>query len=158
MQPEVPQQIDGPAPPQHMQRKISRKVNFLEKVAASKKAVQQHKAGVKKKRKVKPLPDLKALAGSLDELLAQQQVQKPKQQQQQQKGLACSVKRLKARALIAAKETARLHQVLEHPEFKANPIQAITNHLASTLPPPPAAPQQNRQQSKHKKKKQRPNV
>lgn len=30
MQPEVPQQIDGPAPPQHMQRKISRKVNFLE--------------------------------------------------------------------------------------------------------------------------------
>ncbi len=33
-----------------------------------------------------------------------------------------------------------MQQVLHHPLYKADPIQAITNHLASTLPPAPAKP------------------
>jgi hypothetical protein len=31
-------------------------------------------------------------------------------------------------------------QVLAHPQYQANPIAAITNHLATTLPPPPELP------------------
>lgn len=40
--------------------------------------------------------------------------------------------------LCREKETARLQQVMHHPVFKSNPIQAITNHLKASLPPPPA--------------------
>lgn len=40
-------------------------------------------------------------------------------------------------------ETERLQQVLSHPQFKEDPIAAITNHLMATMPaagpPPPAA-------------------
>jgi len=30
------------------------------------------------------------------------------------------------------KESERMHQVLQHPVFKANPLQAITNHLKAS--------------------------
>ena len=44
---------EGPAPPKHLQRKISKKVNFLDKVAASKSAALAAKAVIAKKgRKV----------------------------------------------------------------------------------------------------------
>lgn len=29
--------------------------------------------------------------------------------------------------------------MLSHPQYKANPIGAVTNHLAAALPPAPAA-------------------
>ena len=29
-----------------------------------------------------------------------------------------------------------MQQVVKHPQFKANPIGAVTNHLSATLPPP----------------------
>jgi len=30
--------------------------------------------------------------------------------------------------------------VLSHPQFKADPIAAVTAHLAATMPPAPSAP------------------
>lgn len=44
------------------------------------------------------------------------------------------------------RETARLQQVLVHPQFKADPVAAVTAHLAATLPPPPRAPKPARKQ------------
>lgn len=38
------------------------------------------------------------------------------------------------------KETTRLQHVLAHPQFKADPIAAVTAHLAATMPPAPSAP------------------
>lgn len=49
-------------------------------------------------------------------------------------------------------ETTRMQQVLAHPDFQANPLAAIRNHLAATLPEPaPVKPQ-----SKHKQQPRRP--
>ena len=52
-----------------------------------------------------------------------------------------------------------MHQVLQHPVYRANPLQAIANHLQNTLPPPPSAPspaavQQSQQQRRKTLKKQ----
>ncbi|KAG1664374.1 hypothetical protein FOA52_004707 [Chlamydomonas sp. UWO 241] len=64
---------NGPAPPKHVQRKISRKVGFLDRVAASKAASLGAKAGVTKKSKrgSKALNDLSSLSGQVTELLQQ---------------------------------------------------------------------------------------
>ncbi len=49
-------------------------------------------------------------------------------------------------------ETTRMQQVLAHPDFQTNPLAAIRNHLAATLPEPaPVKPQ-----SKHKQQPRRP--
>ena len=37
-----------------------------------------------------------------------------------------------------AKESARAQQVVQHPLYKLDPIQAISNHLNATLPAAPA--------------------
>ena len=44
------------------------------------------------------------------------------------------------------RETERLQQVLVHPQFAADPVAAVTAHLAATLPPPPPAPKPARKQ------------
>jgi hypothetical protein len=58
--------------------------------------------------------------------------------------------------LRRSEESARLRQVLAHPQFKNDPIAAITSHLSATLPPPPqpakAAPAQRRRDKKKKAK------
>ena len=38
-----------------------------------------------------------------------------------------------------AKESGRLQAVLANPQFRADPVAAITKHLEATLPPVPAA-------------------
>jgi hypothetical protein len=43
--------------------------------------------------------------------------------------------------------------VLSHPQFQADPIAAITNHLRATMPAAPAAPKPAGQQQGKKKKK-----
>ena len=45
----------------------------------------------------------------------------------------------RGRERVAVVETERLQQVLQHPQFMANPLAAITSHLAATLPAAPAA-------------------
>lgn len=78
------------------------------------------------------------------------------------KGTKSSIKRSKARMAVSVTESSRLQKVLQHPAYKADPVQAVLNHLANTLPaaPAPAAParqhkqQQQQQQQRKKKKKQ----
>ncbi|KAF5839988.1 hypothetical protein DUNSADRAFT_18148 [Dunaliella salina] len=60
-------------------------------------------------------------------------------------------------------ESSRMQQVLKHPVFKANPLQAITNHLKATLPaaPPPeslSSAVHTKQQQQQKKKKAKAKV
>jgi hypothetical protein len=151
----------GPKPPQHLQKKITRKVKFFEKVAQSSATAALHaKQGVKKKRgKAKAaLPDLSSLAGELEQLAglqdksAQQQGQS-KQQQRSGKGTQRSIKRSKARLAVGISEMQRLQQVMQHPTYKADPILAITNHLTATMPAAPQPPKQRQQQGAKKKKK-----
>jgi len=125
----------GPAPPQHVQRKLTKKVNFLERVAASKQASLQLKGtSLKKKKKSKQLPDLKSLAGPLEELLKSQGQAKTSSNQQGKR--LTSVKRVQARADVTGRELNRLQQVVYHPAFQANPLASIMNHLQAALPSP----------------------
>jgi hypothetical protein len=140
----------GPKPPQHLQRKITKKVKFLEKVAKSNTALQVKKDATKK-RTQKQLLNLHSLAGEL-ELLAQQQQQ---QNKQTGKGKACSIKHQKQRLRTGVAESKRLQQVLHNPLFQADPFQALTNHLMNTLPaaPQPTRPQHQKQQGDKSKKR-----
>eukprot|EP00775_Hariotina_reticulata_P005768 gene5768-biopygen7572 len=141
----------GPKPPQHLQRKITKKVKFFEKVAKSNTALQVKRGGTKK-RAQKQLLNLHSLAGEL-EVLAQQQQQQ--QQQQAGKGKASSIKHQKQRLRTGVAESKRLQQVLHNPLFQADPFQAITNHLMNTLPaaPQPSQPQHQKQQESKSKKR-----
>ncbi|GAX73553.1 hypothetical protein CEUSTIGMA_g1004.t1 [Chlamydomonas eustigma] len=70
---------EGPAPPKHLQRKISKKVNFLDKVAQSKAAALSAKPVIHKKVPMKTALDLSSLSGIIGELgpsLNQQSQQK----------------------------------------------------------------------------------
>ncbi|KAK9839430.1 hypothetical protein WJX81_001709 [Elliptochloris bilobata] len=157
----------GAAPPQHLQRKVLRRVRFLEKVAAARPALAPRGGGTRKKRRRKGAgaPDLGALDLNLTTLAAsladaerevQQRVDAP------QKGLGAGG--AKARSRIVASETQRLRQVHAHPQFRADPIAAVASHLAATLPPAPAPPKapadpakrrQQRQLQKQRRKERR---
>ncbi|KAF6257286.1 hypothetical protein COO60DRAFT_1640105 [Scenedesmus sp. NREL 46B-D3] len=159
---EVAEAATGPKPPQHLQKKITRKVKFIDKVAQSSTAaaLQANKGLKKKKRKRKSaLPDLQSLAGELEQLAGlqdsegQQQAQQKRQQQRSGKGTKSSIKRSKARLAVGISEMQRLQQVVQHPMYKADPIQAITNHLTATMPAAPQPPQQRQQQGPKKMRK-----
>jgi hypothetical protein len=150
----------GPKPPQHLQKKITKKVQFFEKVAQSSTAAAlQAKKGLRKRKgKAKSaLPDLQSLAGELEQLAGlhdgqSQQQGQSKQQQRSGKGIKSSIKRSKARLAVGIAEMQRLQQVMQHPMYKADPIQAITNHLNATMPAAAQPPKQQQQGSKKKKK------
>ena len=59
-----------------------------------------------------------------------------------------SVGTQRGRMRVAEVETTRLQQVLQHPQFLANPLAAISSHLAATLPAVPAAPPSRQQLAK----------
>lgn len=66
----------------------------------------------------------------------------------------------KGRERVAEVETARLQQVLTHPQFQANPLAAVVSHLTATVPaapPKPAARQQQKDAAtlRREKKKRR---
>ncbi len=42
--------------------------------------------------------------------------------------------------LCSDREAVRLEQVLQHPQFVADPFAAITAHLEATMPPKPPPP------------------
>jgi len=157
----------GPAPPKHLQRKIARKVGFLDKVASSAPAKTTsalaakpviakpaHSKQQRKKKAARALASLSPLAGLLDEVERGAQAAK----EAGAGGKAAhvfgeGVKSSRARAVIMDKETARLHQVVKHPVFKSDPIAAITNHLKNSLPAPPAPAQPAASKGRSKQKK-----
>ncbi|KAI3437695.1 hypothetical protein D9Q98_000144 [Chlorella vulgaris] len=149
-------QSDGPRPAPHIQRKLTRKVKFLERVAATK--LSTSKGGVSKKKQKKApslaLTNLASLTASLAEVAAEDDAEGPGRRQ-----FGRSVGTQKGRARVAEVESLRHQQVMQHPQFQLNPIAAIASHLAATLPPapPPSARQQAKDpaQLRREKKKRR---
>ena len=80
---------DGPRPPAHVKKKLTKKVQFLERVADSKQSALAARAGVHKKphkrtnKRRKALPDLSSLVDVLAQV--EQQPTQPSQQQQDSK-------------------------------------------------------------------------
>ncbi|KAL3131159.1 hypothetical protein ABBQ38_000464 [Trebouxia sp. C0009 RCD-2024] len=154
---------DGPQPPGHVKKRLTKKLHFLERVADSKHKALAATAGIRKKphksksRQKKALPDLHSLA----ELLADvEQKQAAKQDgndaehTNKQKGRTEQINGSKARRTVTQLETQRLQQVLAHPEFQANPLAAIKNHLAATLPEPAPPKAQSRQKKTLQQRRQ----
>ncbi|CAL8463378.1 g2912 [Coccomyxa elongata] len=140
-----------------LQHKIAKRVQFLEKVAASRPAprlgVQQ--GGTKKKRRNDRGPgrlgDLSNLTASLAEAAQEEDVKAAAKAAMQSRGLGAGGTRKRLR--LVEKETKRLHQVLAHPQYRSDPIAAITSHLSATLPPPPEAPKPKPDPSMRKQQK-----
>lgn len=105
--PEVESQ-DGLKQPAHLKKKLTKKVQFLERVADSKKGALAARAGVKKKshkqRRKKALPDLSSLADILAEVGQQpnQLSQQPQESKQhnKQKGRTEQITTSKARRVV----------------------------------------------------------
>ena len=114
----------GPAPPQHLQKKVLRRVRFLEKVAASRPALAPRSGGTHKKRKrqkavsASQLPDLSTLVASLAD--AEREVER--EAAAPRKGLGAGGSKARSRIMIS--ETKRLQQVpLQSPKCIA--IQSL---------------------------------
>lgn len=134
---------EGPRPPSHLQRKITKQVKFYERVLSTP-AVQQSGGGVHKRSKKKgsaaTLASLDSLAAELDGVVAAAAASgsgSGSSSKQQARGTKSSIKRSRARLAVGVSETQRLQRVLAHPAYQADPIAAITNHLRSTLPGDP---------------------
>uniref|UniRef100_A0A7S0V9I4 Ribosome biogenesis protein SLX9 n=1 Tax=Polytomella parva TaxID=51329 RepID=A0A7S0V9I4_9CHLO len=124
-----------PYTPSHLKKKVGKKISFLNKVEASHKALAAAKAGIKKDKK-KTLHNLKTLGAALQEIEKSHvtdQVQKVEVKSEKQKPNVKTekVKSSKQRQNLVASECGRLSAVLNHPLYKKNPFQALTNHLKS---------------------------
>lgn len=58
----------------------------------------------------------------------------------EQRAEGAAVGTLRARERIVKEEANRLQAVLQHPQYQADPLAAINNHLEATLPPRPRPP------------------
>lgn len=165
----------GPQPPKHVKRKISKKVEFLERIAksslTSKGGIQKKKAHSKQKQ-----IDLSSLSGNL-EIIAKKQSPgfkvgakrirmnsgakhlklesepEASTSREARRPFGESVGTNAVRRIILEKETERLQQVVSHPVYKSDPIAAITNHLSRTIPEHKSSEKVGVKQKKMKKQK-----
>ncbi|GAB4819416.1 hypothetical protein N2152v2_006462 [Parachlorella kessleri] len=133
---------EGPAPPKRIQQKLTKKVKFLQRVAASTIPKLAVKAGVAKKKKKKDMPSTLADLSTLVEGLKQasEEIDARQADGERQHKPGQSVGTLRARARVLEQEASRLHQVLHHPQFQADPLAAVKAHLTATLPQAPPRP------------------
>lgn len=102
------QSQDGPKPPGHVQKRLTKKIHFLQSVAKSNQQASAARAGVRKKSrkpKQKALPDLSSLADLLADVDKQQQVQESRQKSAEQqlnpqKGRTEQIRGSKARRAV----------------------------------------------------------
>ncbi|GAQ89380.1 hypothetical protein KFL_005160020, partial [Klebsormidium nitens] len=134
------------------QRRLAKKLKFHKNLVSTKKALSATRTLQKpKKRKGRSLglalENLSTLVNDLPAGPSKQQSRQPK------------ILRSKARQDITTQESKQLAAVLDHPTFKANPFEAIRQHLTNTVPPPPPAPKPKRptgaKRKRDKKKKAR---
>ena len=117
--------------PSHQQRKVAKRAKFLDKIrVASTNAAKKSPSAKKRAKKglstasldfatlSATLGDVGVSTGTLNGGISRK---RPKVMTQN-----------KRTALVHA-ETSRLKQVLQHPEFKANPAAAVTNHVIAAL-------------------------
>lgn len=156
--------VSGPVAPEHVRRKVARQSKFMSHIIDSHKLSLSAKTSkLKKKQKRKPilaaLADLSSLSGALHDAAHSDVVSAGKRAVP--KGLG--IGGCKKRTIICDKESERLQQVLAHPQFKLNPIAAVTAHLTATLPPVPPMPRLKPSQTagskrRQKQLKERPNM
>ncbi|KAK9866374.1 hypothetical protein WJX84_000968 [Apatococcus fuscideae] len=152
--PEPDQETEGPAPPSHLQRKVTKHMKFYDKVAASKASALAARPSIhkrsKRRREAVPasLTDYSALLGSLEGAAQQAQAVSQGRAAKQKRGLGRGGG--KARTKITVDETVRLQRVLQHPSFQADPLAAVRAHLDSTLPAAASPPKPPRQKAKKK--------
>jgi hypothetical protein len=89
-----------------------------------------------KKKAAATLASLDSLAAELDAAAAAAGASSASASSKQRlaKGTKSSIKRSKARLAVGVAEGQRLHRVMAHPAYRADPIAAITNHLMTTMP------------------------
>eukprot|EP00191_Tetraselmis_sp_GSL018_P010167 CAMPEP_0177598912 /NCGR_PEP_ID=MMETSP0419_2-20121207/12671_1 /TAXON_ID=582737 /ORGANISM="Tetraselmis sp., Strain GSL018" /LENGTH=190 /DNA_ID=CAMNT_0019091527 /DNA_START=275 /DNA_END=847 /DNA_ORIENTATION=+ len=130
---------EGPRPSQRLQHKVTKKVDFLAKVASSATAasagVRKKQPAAKKKKKFsKALADFSSIEEALRSVGSGSPQQSPPSRGKKGVGGAGSGRK---RMKLTKTESSRLKTVLEHPQYRAGPLSAIMNHLEATLPPRP---------------------
>ncbi|KAK9825717.1 hypothetical protein WJX74_000839 [Apatococcus lobatus] len=153
-EPEAEPDTGGHPPPSHLQKKVTKRMRFFDKVAASKEKALAAKPSIhkrsKRRREAVPasLADYSALLGSLEGAAVQSDAAAVGRAAKRRQGLGRGGG--KKRSKITVDETVRLQSVLQHPSFQADPLAAVSAHLESTLPaaPPPPEPSKKRK-SKH---------
>ncbi|VFQ81882.1 unnamed protein product [Cuscuta campestris] len=133
--------------------KFEKKVQFYTKVKDTVASLSAQKSITKKtkaQRRKKKLQayDLSRLSESLPELSALHQPKKPTELKLNSKN----------RQKLVLKESKQLQAVTNHPAFQSNPVEAIFQHLQSTLPPDNKKPKRHikKKTGKSKKKKSKP--
>jgi len=125
--------VPGPTPPApHAQRKLAKRVKFLEQVKKSALAV---RGGVGKKKS--SALELAALRDALSAVPA------PRHVSPLFAPSAAKTPTAKARQRLVANELPRFAAVMQQPAFQADPIAAVCNHVMAALgagaPPAPEA-------------------
>ena len=131
---------DGPEPPGHVKKRLTKKLHFLDRVADSKHKALAATAGIKKKphksksRQKKALPDLNSLAELLAEVDQKQQKQAAKQEQHgavqtnKQKGRTEQINGSKARRNVTY---ALFHPVVARFQAAGHPVKLLPRFVPS---------------------------
>uniref|UniRef100_A0A7S1X502 Ribosome biogenesis protein SLX9 n=1 Tax=Tetraselmis chuii TaxID=63592 RepID=A0A7S1X502_9CHLO len=126
----------GPQASAKLQKKVERKTNFLARVATSavvaSGAVKKKKSSGKRKAVSKALADFSSLDDVLKEINhpGKEGAEGGSKARKDGMGVGACKKRMK----ITRKENERMQMVMGHPQYKANPLSAITSHLQAVLP------------------------
>ena len=111
-------------------------MNFVGRVKSSSQAASlAAQKPLQKRRKRRQIPNTLATLNSLADALniASEETQQADQRRRRLEGKGACKKRTR----ITAEETVRLQEVLNHPQYQADPFAAIQSHLEATLPPSP---------------------
>lgn len=131
------------------QRRATKKAAFLDRLAAQNSKIPKARGGgVHKKAKRRSslsLENLDDLSQSLGDVGNASTVDV------QPKGVGS----LRMRQCIAKQEAPRLLAVLNHPEFKKDPLSAIKMHISSSLPPKPQNAGSEIHKKAHRKEKKK---
>lgn len=153
-----------------LQKKIAKRVQFLERVAATSSSTLKAKGGVSKRKASaagSTLADLSSLSGALQDVIGSSgrsgsgKSGAKAGSSGKAAGDTLAVGACKKRGRIMRQETSRLQQVLQHPVFQKDPFAAVTAHLQATMPEAPAPPkaplkpEELRTKRREKKRRQR---
>lgn len=127
---------NGPDLPAHLQKKLSRRISFMNRVKDKSIAASLAARGSLKKRRQqqsssKALASLGVLAEALDTAVEEADQTAIRRRRLAGRGMC------KKRTQITSTETVQLQQVLAHPEYQKDPFAAIQSQLHATLPAPP---------------------
>ena len=112
--------------PTHQKRKVTKRAKFLEKIRVAA-ATKMKSPGAAKRRKgalSAASMNLAALDATLGAIATDQT---------SAKRAKAKILRDKARVKLVDAETGRMRAVLSHPQFRADPVAAVTNHVLAAL-------------------------